>query len=267
MKKIAVVIPYFGSWPEWFHVFLETCRYNEKIEWIFFTDCPVPNNIPKNTCFEEMDLKSFGNIASKKTGVDIEVKKSYKVCDFRPAYGEIFREYLKGYDFWGWGDIDVVYGDLKRIFTKSRLQKYDVISVRRRRTAGPLTVLRNEKRLNTLYKKSPDFKKVFKSDLGYAFDESGKWGKRNVVSITDVIKKYKKRMGIKTLFWKYTETDKKTKVEEKDMYWEGGKMYKIKSGEEVFMYHFVDEKKERRFYYRRRSGYLKWLVNWARRHT
>lgn len=247
MKKIAILIPYFGNWPEWFDVFLETCRHNKPIEWIFFTDCEVPKNRPENTIFEKMSLKSLENMVSKETGVQAEIKRPYKVCDFRPAFGEIFGKYLKDYDFWGWGDIDVVYGDLGNIFTHSNLEKYDFISVRRRRTAGALTILRNEKRINNMYKKSKDFRRIFEGSVGYAFDESGKFKDRSVDSITDVIKRQTKTSNLNALFWDFAKTDRKIEVEDIDMYWKDGKIYRIESGEEVYMYHFIDVGKKNDF--------------------
>lgn len=247
MKKVAVVIPYFGNWPEWFNVFLETCRHNSSIEWVFFTDCSVPKKVPKNTKFKSMKLEGFKNLLLERTGIEPEIKRSYKVCDFRPAFGEIFCDQLKKYDFWGWGDIDVVYGNLEGLFTESNLRKYDVISVRRRRTSGVLTILRNEKELNKMYKESPDFEKVFKNGAGYAFDESGNFKDRNVFSITDVINKYKKESRIETLFWDYAETDKKIEKKDKKIYWKDGRMYESYYGEELYLYHFIDRKKKPKF--------------------
>ncbi|WP_371417607.1 DUF6625 family protein [Anabaena sp. UHCC 0187] len=36
--KIAIIIVYFGQWPVWFPAFLESCRYNSSVNWLFFTD-------------------------------------------------------------------------------------------------------------------------------------------------------------------------------------------------------------------------------------
>jgi hypothetical protein len=247
MKKIGIIIVYFGEWPEWFDIFLETCKHNNDLEWIFVTDCSAPSSAPDNTHFEKMTLEEFEKLASKITGVKAEIKRPYKVCDFRPAFGEIFGDKLKKYDFWGWGDIDVLYGNLESIFTKSNLQEYDVISVRRRRTAGALSVFRNEERINEMYKRSPDYKKVLRDNVGYAFDEVGKFKNRNIFSITDVINENMTEMEIKVLFWDYAETDKKIDVGEKEFYWKDGKMYKTKSGQEIKMYHFVDKKNKTGF--------------------
>ena len=43
----------------------------------------------------------------------ISLSEPYKLCDFRPAFGEMFREELVGYDFWGHCDLDVVFGQIR----------------------------------------------------------------------------------------------------------------------------------------------------------
>jgi hypothetical protein len=244
MNKIAIIVPYFGEWPAWFRVFLKTCSCNKEVNWIFFTDCERPKNAPENVKFNKMTINEFEKTSSKKTKVKTKIKNAYKVCDFKPAFGKIFEDHLEEYDFWGWGDIDVIYGDLKNIFTPYRLNKYDIISTRRYGTSGVLSVLRNTESMKNMYKESPDYKRVFRSKVGYAFDETGKFFEdRRVVGFTDVIK----NSSVKYHFWDYTETDKKIDKKELDMYWEKGKLYDMRYGEEISMYHFLDRKKETDF--------------------
>ena len=45
--------------------------------------------------------------------MQVTLDRPYKLCDFKPAYGFIFGEYLKEYDYWGHCDIDIVWGDLR----------------------------------------------------------------------------------------------------------------------------------------------------------
>jgi len=248
MQKVAIVIPYFGSWPEWFDIFLETCKYNGTIKWIFFTDCKTPKKTPKNVQFESLSLEEFNCLASKKTGLKTKIKRAYKVCDFRPVYAEIFEQYLTEFEFWGWGDIDVIYGDLDHIFRPKNLEKYDIISARRRRTAGVLTVLRNTRKMNKIYRKSPDHEKILEDEIGYAFDEKGVFKDRRVVSMTEIIKGHAKSMEINYLFWDYAKTDKKMNKEDLKMYWRDGKIYNSKNGKEVYLYHFLDRKENENFH-------------------
>jgi hypothetical protein len=38
----------------------------------------------------------------------MEIRNPYKICDWKPFYGHIFREYLVAYDFWGHCDMDII---------------------------------------------------------------------------------------------------------------------------------------------------------------
>ena len=57
--------------------------------------------------------------------VDFEIvlNEPYDLCDFKVAYGEIFQEYLEPYDFWGFCDCDLIYGDIRHFLTEELLEK------------------------------------------------------------------------------------------------------------------------------------------------
>jgi len=100
---------------------------------------------------------------------DLSIEKVYKVCDFRPAWGQIFKDYLLDYDYWGHCDIDMVFGDLTYFFEKYELNKYDKFL-----NAGHLALYRNTPQCNEYYKfpgSKVDYKTVFTSDKHYSFDE------------------------------------------------------------------------------------------------
>ena len=89
----------------------------------------------------------------------------------RPAYGVIFEEYLKEYDFWGYGDLDVVLGDVRKFMNEEVLTNHDVIATRKEYLSGHFTVYRNTERIRRLYEESADYKKVFETETYYCFDE------------------------------------------------------------------------------------------------
>lgn len=90
---------------------------------------------------------------------------------FKPAYGFVFSDLLKKYDFWGHGDIDVVYGNIRNFMTKEILENHDVISSRHDYITGSFCLFRNHKKINTLFMESKDYKLVFSSPKHYCFDE------------------------------------------------------------------------------------------------
>lgn len=60
----------------------------------------------------------------------VAIPNSYKLCDFKPTYGLIFSEYIAKYDFWGMGDIDVIYGNIRDFITEDVLNNNDIITVK-----------------------------------------------------------------------------------------------------------------------------------------
>ena len=59
---IAFVVPYVGSWPSWFPAYLQSCRYNPSIRWIFYTDCELPSKAPANVEFVRGSLRDFEHL-------------------------------------------------------------------------------------------------------------------------------------------------------------------------------------------------------------
>jgi hypothetical protein len=59
---------------------------------------------------------TFGDLAQRiRSFFDFEIslERPYKLCDFRPAFGEIFAEELAGFDFWGHSDLDLIFGQIR----------------------------------------------------------------------------------------------------------------------------------------------------------
>ena len=122
MKSIIFIIPYFGHFNNYFEIWLNSCAHNPTIDWLIFTDCKNEYDYPRNvkvvyTTFDEIrtHFQSFYDFP-------ISLEKPYKLCDFRPAYGEVFYDYIKDYDFWGYCDTDLVWGDLRKFFTEEILE-------------------------------------------------------------------------------------------------------------------------------------------------
>lgn len=61
-------------------------------------------------------LEELKDLFEKKLSIRIENLQPYKLCDFRPSYGLVFEEYLESYDYWGFCDIDLIWGNLSFIF-------------------------------------------------------------------------------------------------------------------------------------------------------
>ena len=151
MKSIALVSVYFGDFPYYFSLFKESANYNKDINWIIFTDREETHE-EKNIKFINFNLKKFNKLASEKMGLDIKINKPYKLCDFKPAYGKIFEEYLEGYDFWGHCDLDIIWGNIRKFIPNEVLEENDIVSADKRYLCGVFSIYKNEESLKCIYK-------------------------------------------------------------------------------------------------------------------
>lgn len=125
MLKICIVGVYFGKFNEYFPLFLKSCGYNKTVDFLFFTDNEYSENIPENVKFVKTTFNDIKVKIQSFFDFQICLDKPYKVCDFRPFYGVLFKDYLIGYDYWGHCDFDMLFGDLRYFFDKYDLGKYD----------------------------------------------------------------------------------------------------------------------------------------------
>ena len=169
--SIRFVIPYFGCWPFWMDFFLAGCARNPDIEWLFFTDCGIPQNVPDNVTFIEISYSDYCALVSERLGIDFSPANPYKLCDIKPALGYIHAEHLDGYDFWAFGDIDVVYGKLRNYFTAERLATKDLFATHARRISGHLCLLRNTLTMREAFRLIPRWQERFADQAHQALDE------------------------------------------------------------------------------------------------
>lgn len=262
MKNVAILIPYFGAWPRWFDLWLETCRRNPDFDFMFLTDIKEPEIQLPNVHYIPYTLEKVSRQAEKVLGMEVDIAYPFKVCDFRPAFGEIFQDIIRGYEFWGWGDIDVFYGDIGSFITHRILQNYDIISVREGFLAGELTLMRNWDLVNRLYQRSPDHKEVFAKRESFNFSEKGFFKNKDVDSITHVVQRAEAAGEIKTWLHTCIRTDRKIKGQPFTYYWKDGKLRDLEAWEDLLMYHFLDNKKRKDYAFEARPGNANgWLMN------
>ncbi|MBP1225089.1 DUF6625 family protein [Flavobacterium sp. 1355] len=172
INSIAILICWSGSYPWYFPYFIHSCKYNIDIDFYIITDNKETIlNKPSNVKIIDKSLEEIREEASKKLGFKVNIDYPYKLCDFKPAYGFIFSELIKGYDFWGQSDIDIIYGNIRDFLTDELLNTYDFISMRHDYTTGCFALYKNNDLMNNFFKRSKDFKTVFTSPDHYCFDE------------------------------------------------------------------------------------------------
>ena len=185
--KIRILIPYIGPWPRLFPLLLESCARNPDLDFLFLTDQERPEHAPANTTFIPTTLAELRERFSDLLGYRVALESPYKLCDFKPTGGFLFPDYLEGFDYWGQGDLDLVYGDLSPWIAPAFLGQWDVLSGHARWIFGPMTLYRNTDLVNRLFLESRDWRRVAQDPQHLAFDESSfRWNEMRRASVFDI---------------------------------------------------------------------------------
>lgn len=173
-SSILLIIPYFGSFPNYFNLWLQSCATNSTINWLIITDNQQSYNYPKNVSVQLQTFEQLKKRIESFFSFPIKLETPYDFCEFRVAYGELFAEELTGFDFWGYCDIDIIWGNIRNFITPEILNQYNKISWR-----GHLTLYRNNNIINSIYRRNlngiPLYQFAFNNPTKrqYAFDERG----------------------------------------------------------------------------------------------
>lgn len=156
--KVKLFTPWDGPLPEWYPHFQQRLKYTRQFE---HTLVQLPDHV-----------KAMNALAQQVSGFPCHKTTAYAQCDYRPLFGEMFADQLRGCDWWGWCDLDIVWGDLDRLLGPF-LATQDIISTCRHYVHGPMALVRNTPRLNTLYRSHPDLADVLAAPDYQNFDETG----------------------------------------------------------------------------------------------
>ena len=244
VRKICFVVVYFGKWPIWFPAFLHSCKENPTINWIFFTDCGSPTHHPPNVVFYHTTLPQMRELIKHKIGKEAILESAYKVCDYKPAFGIVFDDYLNDFDFWGHCDVDIIWGDIRKYTTEKILDKYDIFSTRKGRISGHFSLFRNTLSINQLCRQSSEFAEAMRQVKCRAFDEEG---------MTRLIARLARAGSIRVYWPKFLQNyaDPKTHSPStlprhiNKYFWEKGKLFECTGGAaaEILYLHFMTWKK------------------------
>ena len=174
--QIVKLIPYYGTWPVFMHPYLESCRRNPILRVVFVTDLPAFPGSPPNVSYVHESFDALRSRLQSVLGMDLPGLFPYKLCEFRPAFGLIFRDIIGDADFWGYGDNDLILGDVAAFLTRERLETHDVLSFKRGHLQGPFTIYRNTPAVNELFRDGGEYARIFADPRYLSFDEFGMTG-------------------------------------------------------------------------------------------
>lgn len=242
-KLIAILCPYFGKM-DLSHMMLwfMCCKYNPEIDFLLLSDDREIEQLkrPENVSFVYMSWDSYKEKVKKLYHFKVPLQYKYKICDLKPAYGEILHDYVEDYEFWGHMDVsDTIIGNFRKFITDDLLRNYDKIHM-----YGHMTLYRNTPEVNARYRiplqSGKSYRDVFGVEETMSFDEM-----YNEISINQIYKEngYSKIDEVEDLvadilpkyysFWLYQDKGFKTpRVFE----WNKGTLFEITLEGELVRY-------------------------------
>ena len=169
MNKIAIICPYFGKFPSNISITLESMKKNNFIDWYIFTDIKKCYGNYENIKFIKYSFSDIKKLIKEKIGTSID--NIYKICDYKPTYGYLFESYIMNYEYWGYCDLDIVFGDLFKFFSVDKLNNYSKIY-----DLGHLSIFKNTKEIRECFKrfkyKNKTYIDILNSKYIFVFDET-----------------------------------------------------------------------------------------------
>jgi len=175
--QIALLACYFGKLPPFARLVFRSMGMNHGLNWILITDTAPDFDLPPNVTLKIQSLQSIADRCGEICGFPIELSNPYDICSLRPMFGLCFEEDLRGYDFWGHVDMDVIFGDILHFLPDTVFENHDRVLCR-----GHLSMYRNSEAVNHAFKQqSPggmDYRIIFRNlpQRPFQFDEwQGIW--------------------------------------------------------------------------------------------
>ena len=233
VNKVCLIVCWFGKLPEYLPVWLKSCGSNPEFDFLLLTDDESAQGFPGNVKRMPFSGDAFLRRARERLDKRPNLKAAYRLCDYRPMYGVIFREELRAYRYWGYCDVDVVFGSLSKFLPPDEIERYDAVF-----NGGHFTVVKNSEEMNQLFMRPGalfDYRMVIRRHAIFAFDETT--GLQRIARANNV----NARFGIP-----YIETESKYRQLRSRMekanpdyqayYWENGALVRVKAeGEKVFI--------------------------------
>lgn len=240
MNRAALILPYFGKFPNYFPLFLKSFGLCRDFDLLIFTDDSAKYDYPDNV---HVHYTTFDETAAKfreKISPEICLNTVHKLCEFKPTYGYVYSEYISDYEYWGYCDCDVIMGDLGGFVLPLFDQKFDKIFA-----LGHLSFVRNTPENNSLFFAELNGEAIYQQALfhpeTYWLDESYKPDRKDINSLFSAYGKkvYFQDLSlnpkIETMYFRHLVFDYSSyryrQLSEPLFYayWNGGHVWKISS--------------------------------------
>ena len=143
--KALVIAVWIGPLPGWFALWLRSAAGNPALRFLLLTDQHVAGPLPANVNIAATDLATLSDTFSARLGFSVALDQPYKLCDFKPLYWMLAPR-LDDCDYWGFCDLDVIWGDLSPLLART-LGPFDAVL-----GEGHLRLFRNDEPCRELYR-------------------------------------------------------------------------------------------------------------------
>ncbi|MCC6357024.1 MAG: hypothetical protein IT577_24315, partial [Verrucomicrobiae bacterium] len=169
--RICLVACYLGPLPRYAGLCLRTAARNSNVDFLVVGDA-LPDEPPaQNVRFRKEAREAIGRRFAGRLGFEVPIS-GRKLCDLKPTYGEVFADLLGGYDFWGFMDLDLVWGRVADFWADRLLDGNDILATREDHLTGHCTILRNTADMNGLFREVPFHRELLSDPGHYGFDET-----------------------------------------------------------------------------------------------
>ena len=164
--RIFLSMPYYGTFPNYFQLYLDSIGKNRDILTILImTDIDtssykIPDNVKVVTMtFDDVRERARHMLQTMfdcTTDAKDLIKTPYKLVDFKVTFPIMFEDHLRllgatEKDYVGWGDCDLIYGKLSNFLNLD--QPYDLLGGYH----GHFTAIRNLPSYTLFFKEVPNF--------------------------------------------------------------------------------------------------------------
>lgn len=170
-NHICMIIPYFGREPEWFNLYLYSCSKQDNVDFYYYTDCLKPVKQYPNTHFIYLSYDKYCQIVSQRLNISFHPAYTYKLADLKPFLAIVHEEIISKYDWWSFGDLDLIFGDIGLLMNVENMSRYDVITSHADRIAGHFTAIRTKSDYTDLILSCKNWKLLMQKEETLGVDE------------------------------------------------------------------------------------------------
>lgn len=235
--KVKLLSAWYGPRPAWWDRYVAQMQRFALVDW----ECLPPAHVPIKQQIAWMN-------AVMSNALELECCKGTNygearqwdgvqaLCDYRPCYGEVFAERYADYDWWGWADLDLCFGDLDGLLPTLLTDDVDCVNFKTECLSGCLAMFRNNEATRGLFRTGARWQEIMTDPRYHCWDESGYYHYGPEESFWTLVKAGLPVRQAHHLYG-YDTKREPNPVELRD-----GKLWELSTGRELAFCHFMNDR-------------------------